>query len=125
MRSLLVTVWIVVSVTAVFGQTRDTAAIFGAISDSGGQSDTQFRAHFWPLACQLLFVFRGAVAFVFSPRDSHDDGRDSREDRVRLRQEKTVHGEGINVSAGMALAGLWQPMLLHEYPSLIVRSAEF
>src|SRR5438034_5139511 len=36
MRSLSVTVWIVVSVTAVFGQTRDTAAIFGAISDSQG-----------------------------------------------------------------------------------------
>src|SRR5437867_550955 len=36
MRSLSVTVWIVVSVTAVFGQTRDTAAIFGGISDSQG-----------------------------------------------------------------------------------------
>ncbi len=36
MRSLAVTVSAVVFVTAAFGQTRDTAAIFGAISDSQG-----------------------------------------------------------------------------------------
>jgi hypothetical protein len=36
MRSLAVTVSVVVFVTAAFGQTRDTAAIFGAISDSQG-----------------------------------------------------------------------------------------
>ena len=36
MRPLAVIVWVFVFVTAVFAQTRDTAAIFGAISDTQG-----------------------------------------------------------------------------------------